>query len=142
MQRMRKFVSDCESTSEQNCENSSLIAESRLLRVGKETSAFLSTLNQRLSSVAGGFRALPCDVRDYRWDSRTDIGELEEAESLEDNGTPLLEVRRCGDGRPPVSKREREIRLNGISGVIFQKPGPKFRSGFFCWWIETRMTQC
>jgi hypothetical protein len=36
-----------------------------LLRVGKKTSAFLSTLNQRLST-------LPCDVRDYRWDPRTD----------------------------------------------------------------------
>jgi hypothetical protein len=32
-----------------------------------------------------------------------------------------LEVRRCGDGHPPVTKREREIRLNGISGVTFQK---------------------
>jgi len=30
-----------------------------------------------------------------------------------------LEVRRCGDGHPPVTKREREIRLNGISGVKF-----------------------
>jgi len=30
-----------------------------------------------------------------------------------------LEVRRCGDGHPPVSKREREIRLNGTSGVKF-----------------------
>ena len=47
------------------------------------------------------------------------FGELEEAESLGENGTPLLEVRRCGDGHPPVTKREREIRLNGISGVIF-----------------------
>jgi hypothetical protein len=47
------------------------------------------------------------------------FGEPEEAESLGENGTPLLEVRRCGDGHPPVTKREREIRLNGISGVIF-----------------------
>jgi hypothetical protein len=30
------------------------------LRVGQETSAFLSTLNQRLSNN------LPCSVRDYR----------------------------------------------------------------------------
>jgi len=30
-----------------------------------------------------------------------------------------LEVRRCGDGHPPVTKREREIRLNGTSGVKF-----------------------
>jgi hypothetical protein len=42
-----------------------------------------------------------------------------------------LEVRRYGDGHPPVTKREREIRLNGISGVTFQKPGSRFRSGFF-----------
>jgi AraC-like DNA-binding protein len=32
-----------------------------------------------------------------------------------------LEVRRYGDGHPPVTKREREIRLNGISGVALQK---------------------
>jgi len=32
-----------------------------------ETRAFRSTLNQDLSTI------LPCDVRDYRWDSRTDI---------------------------------------------------------------------
>jgi hypothetical protein len=32
-----------------------------------------------------------------------------------------LEVRRCGDGHPPVTKREREIRLNGISGVKISK---------------------
>jgi hypothetical protein len=31
-----------------------------------------------------------------------------------------LEVRRCGDGHPPVTERERVIRLNGIGGVIFQ----------------------
>jgi len=43
-----------------------------------------------------------------------------------------LEVRRCGDGHPPVTKREREIRLNGISGVTFQKPGSRFFDpGFF-----------
>jgi hypothetical protein len=32
-----------------------------------ETSAFRSTLNRELSTI------LPCGVRDYRWDSRTDI---------------------------------------------------------------------
>jgi hypothetical protein len=37
-----------------------------------------------------------------------------------------LEVRRCGDGHPPVTKREREIRLNGIGGVIFQKAWIEF----------------
>jgi hypothetical protein len=42
-----------------------------------------------------------------------------------------LEVRRCGDGHPPVTERERVIRLNGIGGVILQKPGSKLRSGFF-----------
>jgi hypothetical protein len=43
-----------------------------------------------------------------------------------------LEVRRYGDGHPPVTKREREIRLNGISGVTFQKPGSRdFDPGFF-----------
>jgi hypothetical protein len=31
-----------------------------------------------------------------------------------------LEVRRCGDGHPPVTERERVIRLNGIGGVTFQ----------------------
>ena len=34
---------------------------------------------------------------------------------------PSLEVRCCGDGHPPVTKRERVIRLNGIGGVIFVK---------------------
>jgi hypothetical protein len=32
-----------------------------------------------------------------------------------------LEVRRSCDGRPPVTERERDIRLNGICGVIFLK---------------------
>jgi hypothetical protein len=42
-----------------------------------------------------------------------------------------LEVRRCGDGHPPVTKREREIRLNGIGGVKFQKsPDRNFDPGF------------
>jgi hypothetical protein len=31
-----------------------------------------------------------------------------------------LEVRRCGDGHPPVTERERVIRLNGIGGVTLQ----------------------
>jgi hypothetical protein len=31
-----------------------------------------------------------------------------------------LEVRRCGDGHPPVTERERVIRLNGIGGVTFE----------------------
>jgi hypothetical protein len=31
-----------------------------------------------------------------------------------------LEVRRCGDGHPPVTERERVIRLNGIGGVTFK----------------------
>jgi hypothetical protein len=42
-----------------------------------------------------------------------------------------LEVRRCGDGHPPVTERERVIRLNGIGGVIFQNPDRKFDPGFF-----------
>jgi hypothetical protein len=43
-----------------------------------------------------------------------------------------LEVRRCGDGHPPVTQREREIRLNGTGGVKFRKkPGSKFDPGFF-----------
>jgi len=31
-----------------------------------------------------------------------------------------LEARRCGDGHPPVTERERVIRLNGIGGVTLQ----------------------
>jgi hypothetical protein len=38
-----------------------------------------------------------------------------------EHGRPSLEVRRCGDGHPPVTERERVIRLNGIGGVRFQK---------------------
>jgi hypothetical protein len=49
------------------------------------------------------------------------IDELEEARSPGEHGTPSLEVRRCGDGHPPVTKREREIRPNGTSGVKFSK---------------------
>jgi hypothetical protein len=33
------------------------------------------------------------------------------------NGTPSLEVSFRNDGYPPFIKRERENRLNGISGV-------------------------
>jgi len=43
-----------------------------------------------------------------------------EAESPAEHGRPLLEVRRCGDGHPPVTERERVIRLNGIGGVRFK----------------------
>jgi hypothetical protein len=32
------------------------------------------------------------------------IEEPQEAESLGEHGTPSLEVRRCGDGHPPVTK--------------------------------------
>ncbi|PYL48635.1 MAG: hypothetical protein DMF32_08990 [Verrucomicrobia bacterium] len=39
-----------------------------------------------------------------------------------------MEVRRCDDGHPPVTERERVIRLNGIGGVTFQKPRSNFRS--------------
>jgi hypothetical protein len=42
-----------------------------------------------------------------------------------------LEVRRCGDGHPPVTERERVIRLNGIGGVTFQNPDRNFDPGFF-----------
>jgi len=42
-----------------------------------------------------------------------------------------LEVRRCGDGHPPVTEREREIRLNGTGGVkISKNPNRDFDSGF------------
>jgi hypothetical protein len=42
-----------------------------------------------------------------------------------------LEVRRCGDGHPPVTERERVIRLNGIGGVIFETRIEMFDPGFF-----------
>jgi hypothetical protein len=42
-----------------------------------------------------------------------------------------LEVRRCGDGHPPVTERERVIRLNGIGGVTLQNPDRLFDPGFF-----------
>jgi hypothetical protein len=41
-----------------------------------------------------------------------------------------LEVRHCGDGHPPVTERERVIRLNGIGGVIFQTRIENFDPGF------------
>jgi hypothetical protein len=41
-----------------------------------------------------------------------------------------LEVRRCGDGHPPVTERERVIRLNGIGGVRFQTRIEIFDPGF------------
>ena len=56
-----------------------------------------------------------------RCDSRTAIDTCKEAKSPAEHGTPSLEVRRCGDGHPPVTERERVIRLNGIGGVRFQK---------------------
>src|SRR6267378_3932466 len=65
-----------------------------------------------------------------RCDSRTAIDTCKEARSPAEHGRPSLEVRRCGDGHPPVTERERVIRLNGIGGVTFQKPGSNFRSGF------------
>jgi hypothetical protein len=37
-----------------------------------------------------------------------------------ENGTPSLEVSFCSDGHPPFTKREREIHLNGTSGVKFK----------------------
>jgi hypothetical protein len=43
-----------------------------------------------------------------------------------------LEVRRPCDGRPPVTERERDIRLNGICGVeILESPDCVSGSGFF-----------
>jgi hypothetical protein len=45
-----------------------------------------------------------------------------------------LEVRRCGDGHPPVTERERVIRLNGIGGVTFENPDRKFDPGFLLGW--------
>jgi len=44
-----------------------------------------------------------------------------------------LEVRRCGDGHPPFTERERAIHLNGTGGVkILEMPESKFRLGHFC----------
>jgi len=59
------------------------------------------------------------------------FNEPQEAESPGEDGRPWLEVRRCGDGHPPVTKREREIRLNGIGGVILKNPDRNFDPGFF-----------
>ncbi|PYL65443.1 MAG: hypothetical protein DMF25_03645 [Verrucomicrobia bacterium] len=44
-----------------------------------------------------------------------------------------MEVRRCGDGHPPFTERERAIRLNGTGGVkILEMPESKLRLGHFC----------
>jgi hypothetical protein len=49
-----------------------------------------------------------------------------------ENDTPLLEVSFRSDGHPPFIKREREIHLNGTSGVKFcQCPSRIFDSGIF-----------
>jgi hypothetical protein len=43
-----------------------------------------------------------------------------------------LEVRRSCGGHPPVTERERDIRLNGIGGVkILKSPNRASASGFF-----------
>src|SRR5437762_6255160 len=63
-----------------------------------------------------------------RCDSRTAIDTCKEAGLPAEHGRPLLEVRRCDDGHPPVTERERVIRLNGIGGVTFQKLRSNFRS--------------
>ena len=45
---------------------------------------------------------------------------------------PLLEVRRSCDGHPPVTGRERDILLNGTSGVKnLEDPSGESGSGFF-----------
>src|SRR6266481_603429 len=61
-----------------------------------------------------------------RCDSRTAIDTCKEAKSPAEHGRPSLEVRRCGDGHPPETERERVIRLNGIGGVRFQKTRIEF----------------
>ncbi len=47
-----------------------------------------------------------------------------------ENGTPLLEVSFRSDGHPPFIIREREIHLNGTSGVKFKNPNRQLGSGF------------
>jgi hypothetical protein len=48
------------------------------------------------------------------------------------NGTPSLEVSFRIDGHPPFTKRERENRLNGTSGVkSWECPSRIFDSGIF-----------
>jgi hypothetical protein len=45
---------------------------------------------------------------------------------------PSLEVRRCGDGHPPLTERERVIHLNGTGGVKFcERPGLIVDPGLF-----------
>ena len=107
------------------------------MRVGKKTSAFLSTLYQRLfkrSRIGSDFRDRTFTLRCSRL--RGEIPEpllihAKEAESPAEHGRPSLEVRRCGDGHPPVTERERVIRLNGIGGVRFRTRIEKFDPGFF-----------
>ena len=77
-----------------------------------------------------GIEHLPCDVRDYEVDSRTAIDRSKEAGSPAEHGRPLLEVRRCGDGRPPVTVRDGVICLNGIGGVTFKTRIEKSIRGF------------
>ncbi len=106
------------------------------MRVGKETSAFLSTLDQRLfkrSRIDSDFRDRTFTLRCSRL--RGEIPEpllntCKEAKSPAEHGRPSLEVRRCGDGHPPVTERERVIRLNGIGGVTFKTRIEKFDPGF------------
>src|SRR6266478_2212785 len=68
-----------------------------------------------------------------RCDSRTAIDTCKEAKSPAEHGRPSLEVRRCGDGHPPVTERERVIRLNGIGGVRFQKTRIEISIRVFSW---------
>ena len=68
-----------------------------------------------------GSNIYPAMFEITRCDSRTAIDTCKEAGLPAEHGRPLLEVRRCGDGHPPVTERERVIRLNGIGGVRFQK---------------------
>jgi len=49
-----------------------------------------------------------------------------------ENDTPSLEVSFRSDGHPPFTEREREIHLNGTSGVKFWEcPSRIFRFGHF-----------
>jgi hypothetical protein len=47
-----------------------------------------------------------------------------------ENDRPSLEVRFRSDGHPPFTEREREIHLNGTSGVILKNPDRNFDPGF------------
>src|SRR5205809_7369214 len=68
-----------------------------------------------------------------RCDSRTAIDTCKEAGLPSEHGRPSLEVRRCGDGHPPVTEKERVIRLNGIGGVRFQKTRIEISIRVFSW---------